>query len=155
MTIHNSTDISERSQRIFKFKGDSLSQDLYDNIQPVVNISPIAIVKDGGNDVTGAVTLYTVPEGFKFYLTGAEISIQKSVACDNDLALIGVTLLDGTTHYVLTTTITTLTAVTSLNREIMLTVPIVCTGDIKLFGAFTVGAMRKYGAIYGYLEKIE
>lgn len=78
---HYNPSITDDATRIFNLKGgDTLSEEVIDNIQPVIELKPrINIVRVNSATNSTTATVYNTPSDKDFYLTSCQMSVQCDV----------------------------------------------------------------------------
>lgn len=153
MAKHYNPSISERAQRQFNFKGDSLTDEITGPVA-VIPIQPfVRNLVRATSTATAALTAFTTPSDKDYFLTGLTLGITKDAACDNSTVQVAVTVA-GVQTIIVDVPTQTLTA-QSTQVPVMFNPPIRLDRNqpIQVFGTFTVGTMRKNLCLYGYTEE--
>jgi hypothetical protein len=137
---------------------DELPTKIIPTIQPVLISNPeriVNVVKDGGNAVTGAVTVFTTPTDRDFFLTSIFIIGHCDVTCDGTAYTLDVTLESGEEVNLIRMNKLTLTAFeNSVGMNYTNPIKLKPGTDIMITGAFAAGNSKKSGSITGYTVDI-
>jgi hypothetical protein len=158
LEIHNSETISELAKGGGLQSAQGIPRQLNTQVIPVMECNPrllriSSIVRQAAQSATGDVTVYTTPAKQDFYMTYAQLSIQKDVVSDNVVCHLTCTM-GGATRRIISIPAISLTAGT---RDIAVSFPFPIKIDrntnVLLSGAFTVGVTTKSATIAGYVDE--
>jgi len=157
MVKHYNPSIVQDAQRILNTKMDTLSDNIADNIVPVIPVLPVTrFAETGSRSTSGAGNIQGAFTSKDYYITGINFAIVKDATCDVVDGTCGITVLvDGVSKTIASLPVLTLTA---QSMVINVTLPFPLKVDrLGVIGfssqIFTVGKFIRTATIYGYTQE--